>query len=208
MKTLLSLVRPVALAVAATLLVGCASTPQPEARWIDPALGAQSRFLQGEKILVACDTYDVALRQVCQDALFREVLAKGAQPITLPAGTAFATDRALDGQLAASASSLGAKAVFVLALTPATSSVGSGVSLGIGGFSFGRSGGGGVGLGLPIGGGQVSTGFSANGRVTDARNGRLVWTSSFQAAPSQDVQGQSAALARSVVDAARDAGLF
>jgi hypothetical protein len=196
------------LAAAATLLVACASTPQPEARWIDPSLGAQSRLLQGEKILVACDAYDVALRQVCQDALFREVLAKGAQPVTLPAGSSFSTDRGLDGQLAASAASLGARAVFVMAMTPVTSSAGSGVSLGIGGFSFGRGGGGGVGLGVPIGGNQISTGFSANGRVTDARNGRLVWTSSFQAPPSQDLQGQSAALAKSVVEAARDAGLF
>ncbi len=208
MKNPLPLLRPAALALAATLLVACASTPRPEAQWVDPALGAQSRLLQGQKVLVACDAYDAAVRQICQDALFREVLAKGAQPVVLPAGATFMTDRELDGQLVGSAAGLGARAVIVLALTPATASAGSGVSLGIGGFSFGRGGGGGIGLGVPIGGSQVSTGFSANGRVTDARTGRLVWTTSFVAAPSQDLRAQSGALAKSVIDAAQAAGLF
>jgi len=208
MTTLLSLARPAALALAASLLVACASTPRPEAQWTDPALGTQSRLLQGQKVLVACDAYDVAVRQLCQDALFQEVLARGAQPVALPAGATFMTDRELDGQLVGSATGLGARAVIVLALTPATASAGSGVSLGIGGFSFGRGGGGGIGLGVPIGGSQVSTGFSANGRVTDARTGRLVWTTSFVASPSQDLRAQSAALAKSVVDAAQASGLF
>ena len=63
---------------------------------------------------------------------------------------------------------------------------------------------------MPIGGSRVDTGFSANGRVTDARTGRLVWTTSFGggAAPSQDLRAQSAALAKSVVDAAQASGLF
>jgi len=208
MNTLLRFARPAAFALAATLLVACASTPRPEAQWADPVLGAQSRFLQGQKVLVACDVPDAALRQLCQDALFQEVLSKGAQPVVLPAGATFMTDRQLDGQLVGNAAGLGAKAVIVLALTPATASVGSGMSLGIGGFSFGRGGGGGIGLGVPIGGSQVSTGFSANGRVTDARTGRLVWTTSFVAAPSQDLRAQSAALAKSVIDAAQASGLF
>lgn len=106
-------------------LAGCASVPQREAQWIDPGIGTQSRFLRGVKILIACDAYDPALRQICQDRLYRDVLAKGANPVVAPAGAVLLNDRELDGQLVPVAAALGAKAIFILSLTPATTSAGS-----------------------------------------------------------------------------------
>ena len=53
--------------------------------------------------------------------------------------------------------------------------VSPGFSVGFGGFGFGgRGGGAGVGVAAPIGGGSVATGYSANARVTDVSNERLV----------------------------------
>jgi len=189
-------------------LAGCASVPQREAQWIDPDIGTQSRFLRGEKILIACDAYDPALRQICQDRLYRDVLEKGASPVVAPAGTLLLNDRELDGQLVPAATAIGAKAIFIVPLAPATSSTASGASLDIGAFSFGGGGGGGVGLGIPIGDGRPDTGFAANGRVTDVRSQRLVWTATVVAAPSADLESQVDSLSRSLLDSAQGAGLF
>jgi len=209
MKTLPLLSRPGAcLALAALALVACSSTPQRETQWIDPAIGQQSGFLRGEKVLVACDAYDTALRQICQAQLYREVEANGANPVTVPAGTVLLNDRELDGQLVATAASLAAKAVFTMTLTPATRSAESGVSLGLGGFSLGGGGAAGVGLSVPLGSGGGATGFAANGRVTDVNSKRLVWTATSVAPPSADLDAQFAALSRSMLDTARGAGLF
>ncbi|MEJ8857593.1 hypothetical protein WKW79_23680 [Variovorax robiniae] len=208
MKTLLVRRSLIPLALALAALAGCSSAPQRQAQWIDPSIGTQSRLLQGEKILIACDAFDAAVLRICQDQLYREVLAKGATPVTVPPGTVLLNDRELDGQLVASAQALGARAVLTMTLTPATSSGGSGVSLGIGGFSFGGSGGGGVGLSVPVGGGGWSTGFAASGRVTDVRSNRLVWTATLVAAPSSDLNAQFGALSRSMLETAQSAGLF
>ena len=198
----------VPLAIAFTVLVGCSSTPTREAQWTDRGLGPQSGLLRAEKVLVACDTYDAAIRQTCQAALSREVLAKGATPVSVPAGTTLLNDRDLDGQLVASAAALGAKAVFTMTLTPAVTNAGSGLALGLGGFSFGRGGGLGVGLSAPLGGSGIRTGFAANGRVTEVRSNRLVWSATFVASPNSDIDDQLGALSRSMLDAAVTAGLF
>jgi hypothetical protein len=83
-----------------------------------------------------------------------------------------------------------------------------GMQLSIGGFGFGRSSAAGVGVSAPIGGGQVTSGYSANGRVTDVASGRLMWTARASTPPSSDVNAQMAELSKSVLDAAGKAGLF
>jgi hypothetical protein len=190
------------------ILAGCAAGPRQETQWIDPAVGGHSAYLRGARIMVACEAYDVAAQRVCQDQVARELAAKGATPVMVPTEAAILTDRPLDGQLVASANESGAKAVFVMTLTPAAYSPGPDFSLGIGGFSLGRGGGVGVGLGVPIGGAGGSTGFAANARLTDARANRLVWTATLVAGPEADLTAQFARLARSMADAAQGAGLF
>jgi hypothetical protein len=80
--------------------------------------------------------------------------------------------------------------------------------LSLGGIGFGRHSAGGVGVSVPVGGGQVSTGYSANGRVTDVATGRLMWSARASTPPSGDVNAQIAELSKAVLDAAGQAGLF
>ena len=201
-----SLLRRIAV-LAVLTLVGCASPPQRWGEWTDPALGPNSGILRGGKVLIACDTFDLLMRPPCEDDLSRALAARGAFPVAAP-GAAAGGLRESEPQLASNAAAAGANHVFVLALMPAATSMGSGVSVGIGGFSWGGSGGAGIGLSAPIGGGWGSTGFSATGRVTDVRNGRMVWSTTFVASPSSDVGGQVRGLMRNVLDSAQAAGLF
>ena len=192
---------------AAALLVACSNAPVKQAQWVAPELGAQSRLLQSGPVLVLCDFYDAAVRLNCQDELVRAVRARGGNPVTLPVGTALTGDRELDGQLVAPAATIGAGAVLVLGLNPVTSASDSGLSLGFGGFSFGGGGGVGLGLSAPIGGERVLTTWAGNGRVTDVKTGRLVWTTSLSAAPG-DLRAQLKSLADGVATAAQESGLF
>ena len=189
-------------------LTGCSSAPQQVAQWADPAVGREARLLRGEKVVIACDAYDLTMQRICEHRLFNEVLAKGAFPVRITAGTALLNDRALDGQLVADATKQGAKAIFTMTLTPANSDAGSGVSLGIGGFSFGRGGGGGIGLSVPVGREGVATGFAASGRVTATGSNRMIWSASLLSSPSSDLDAQFATLSKSMVELAQGAGLF
>lgn len=196
-----------AAALAVFVLAGCASPPQRWGEWTDPALGPNSGLLRGAKVLITCDTFDLLMRQPCEDDLSRALAARGAFPIAAPGATTTAA-RESELQLATRAAESGANHVFVLSLMPAATSPGSGISVGIGGFSWGGSGGAGIGLSAPLGGGWGSTGFSATGRVTDVRNGRMVWSATFVASPSSDVGGQVRELTRNVLDSAQAAGLL
>jgi hypothetical protein len=193
---------------AAALLGACASAPPYEAQWTDPQLGAQSGLLRGARVLVACDAADLTIRMLCQDRLAADVTARGATPVFVPPDTPVATDRALDAQLLPAARGLGAKAVMVVTIAPASADVSPGFSVGIGGFGFGRHSGVGVGVAAPIGGGRVTTGYSANGRVTEVGGGRLVWSARASAPPSSDIESQLSELTRGVFAAADQSGLF
>ena len=187
-------------------LAGCASGPQLDASWSDSQLSAG--YLRGARVLVACDAAELVVRQICQDQLASEVVARGASPVFVAPTFAIATDRALDGQLLGAARDAGAKAVMVMTVAVAVNDVSQGFSIGIGGFGFGRSGGGGVGVSAPIGGGKVTSGYSANGRVTDVGSGRLLWTAKATSAPSSDVAAQMGDLSKSVLGAADKVGMF
>lgn len=208
MKAILFRLRPVLAAISVSVLAACSSTPREEARWVDLSVASRPGVLRGQKVLVACNAYDAAVRQLCQDALYREVLAKGGNPVVLPPGASFMTDRDLDGQLVASAGALDANAVFVMTLTPIATNAGSGLSLGIGGFSFGRGGGAGIGLSAPLGGSQPGLELAANGRVTEVSTSRLIWTASFLSSGSQSLEEQATSLSRSMLDAAKSSGIF
>lgn len=192
--------------VAALAFAGCASGPQLDAQWSDPQLGAG--YLHGARVLVACDAAELVVRQICQDQLASEVVARGASPVFVAPDFAVATDRAIDGQLLPAARQAGAKAVMVMTVAVAVNDVSPGFSIGIGGFGFGSHSGGGVGVTAPIGGGRVTPGYSANGRVTDVASARLFWTAKATAAPSSDVAAQMGDLSKAVLGAADKAGLF
>jgi hypothetical protein len=198
-----------ALAVATTaLLTACASGPTVTTQWTDPQLGARSGLLRGARVLIACNADDRTVLQICQDQLAAEVVARGATPVLAAADTVLTNDRAIDGQLLPSARRDNARALFVITLAPASTERSPGLSIGIGGFGIGRNSGVGVGVSAPVGGGRVTTGYAANGRVTDAGSGRLVWSATASAPPSADLPAQFAALAKTVVGSADQAGLF
>lgn len=192
--------------LAAGLLAACASSPQLDAQWRDPGLG--SNFLRGARVLVACDAYEVVIRQICQDQLAGEVTARGATPVTVPPATALFTDRSIDAQLLSAARDARASAMLVMTVAVAVNDVSPGFSIGIGGFGFGRHSGIGVGVDAPIGGGRVTSGYSANVRVTDVANARLVWTAKATSPASSDVGAQMGELSKAVLGAADKAGLF
>jgi hypothetical protein len=194
-----------ALALAAGL-AACASAPQLDAQWSDPQLGAS--YLRGARVLVACDAAELVVRQICQDQLAGEVVARGGSPVFAAPDFVVAADRAIDGQLLPAARDAGAKAVMVMSVAVAVSDVSSGFSIGIGGFGGGSRVGGGVGLSAPIGGGRVTSGYSGNGRVTDVASGRLVWTAKVTSPPSSDINAQMGELSKAVLGAADKSGLF
>lgn len=199
--------RLVAVAAAIAALSGCATNPV-DAEWRDPQLAASANVLRGARILIACQAAELVVQQICQDQLAAEVVARGATPVTAPPQASMAPDRA-DAWLPA-ARSVGARAVMLMTVGVALADVGpgSGFSFGIGGFGFGRRGGVGIGAGVPIGGSLVTSGYSANGSVTDAATGRLLWAAKATASPTSDVNAQMATLSRAVVGAADKAGLF
>ena len=193
-------------ATAVALLVGCAATTQLDAQWSDPSAG--TGFLRGARVLVACDAYEVVVRQICQDRLAAEVVARGATPVFLAPGFPVASDRSVDAQLLPAAREAGAKAMMVMTVAVAAHDVSQPFQIGIGGFGFGSSGSAGVGVSAPVGGGRVTSGYSANGRVTDVSSGRLVWTAKATAPPSSDIDAQMSELSRTVLAAADKSGLF
>ena len=197
---------PGATLLGALLLAGCATT-QLDAQWSDPQLGG-SHYLSGARVMVACDAFELVLRQICQDQLAADISSRGGTPVFPPASVAISTDRSIDAQLLPAARDAGAKAVMVMTLAAAASDVSQGVSIGLGGFGFGRHSGVGVGVGVPIGGGRVTTGYTANTRLTDVQSGRLVWTAKATAPPSGDVNAQIGELSKSVLGAADKTGLF
>ena len=189
-------------------LAGCA-TSRVDVEWTAPDLAAHSGLLRSGDVLVACEAPDVAIRNVCQEQLAAQVSARGARPVFVGPDTRLVTDRALDEQLLPGARSSNSKSVLVVSLRPVASDAnGSGFSVGFGGFGFGRGSALGVGLAAPVGSTRVMTGFSANGRVTDVSTGRLVWTASAAAPPSEDLGQQFADLSSAVLDSAARAGLF
>jgi hypothetical protein len=203
-----------AIAVAAVVLsfVGCAST-QLDAQWTDPQFAGTS--LRGAKVLVACESSDLAIKRICQDQLASEITAHGATPVIAsePAGTTPGGRPAVPGQYVPAARDAGAKAILSAAVAPdafAAYPGGSSVGFGIGGFGGGHRSGGGIGVGIavPMGGAQSSMAYAANSTLTDVATGRPMWTAKASTPASSDLSGQLAALAKAVVEGVQKAGLL
>lgn len=195
------------LAVAGGLwLTGCASTGV-DAQWRSVELA--SGYLRGATVLVSCETGEQVLQRICEDRVAADLGARGARAVLPKPGSVAAMPSGVsDMQYLPAARASGAKAVFSVSVGLASQTVSPGLSIGIGGFGFGRHSGGGIGISAPIGGGQVSSGYAMSGRITDVATGRLMWTARASAAPSSDANAQLADLSRSLLDAAAGAGLF
>jgi hypothetical protein len=203
--------RPLRLAAAAVLaaaLAACASSTKLDAQWADAQ--AASPALRGAKVLVACEAYDTTIRQICMDQLAAEVTARGATAVAapeiadVPRGQPVPVERYVSIARAS-----GAAAVVSSTVVIADRQVSQGVSVGLGGFGFG--GGnvrGGLGVSVPIGGGQVSTAYQSDTRITSVASGRMLWSGKATAPASRDVGEQMASLARTLLDAADKAGMF
>ena len=204
---MLNLFRRAAFVAALPLaLAGCASTVV-DTQWRNAELPPS--YLRGAIVMVSCETGDEMLRRICEEQVSADLSARGAMPVFAAPGTVAAIQPGIaDAQYLPAARGSGAKAVFSVTVGASSASVSPGMMLSIGGFGFGRSSGGGVGVSAPIGGGQVSNGYSANGRVTDVASGRLMWSARASTPPSSDVNAQLADLSKSVLDAAGKAGLF
>lgn len=190
----------------AVSMVGCAST-NVDAQWRSVEL--PPAYLRGATVLVSCETGEVVVKRICEDQIAADLSRRGAKPVIPAPGSVAAPEPGVpDSEYLPVARENGAKAIFSVTIGLASQRVSQGFSIGVGGFGFGGGGGGGVGVSAPIGGGDVSNGYAANGRVTDATSGRLMWTARASAPPSGDVNGQIADLSKALLDAAGKAGLF
>jgi len=194
----------------AVSMAGCAST-NVDAQWRSVEL--PPAYLRGATVLVSCETGEVVVKRICEDQIAADLSLRGAKPVIPAPGSVAAPQPGVpDSEYLPVARENGAKAIFSVTIGLASQRVNQGFSIGVGGFGFGGGGGGfgggGVGVSAPIGGGDVSNGYAANGRVTDATSGRLMWTARASAPPSGDVNEQIADLSKALLDAAGKAGLF
>jgi hypothetical protein len=185
---------------AAAALAACATT-QLDAQWVDPQLAPGS--LRGARVLIACEASETVIQQLCQDQLAAELVARGAIPVTLPQATAPTAEA-----YAQAARNGAASLVLTQRVVPFGTTVSPGFTVGIGGIGFGSSGSAGVGVTAPVGGGQISTGYTADTRLTDVSTGRVLWTARASSPPSRDVQMQVQELARAVFASADKSGVF
>jgi hypothetical protein len=197
-----------AAALSAAVLCGCASTTRLDAQWVDAQ--APSPALRGQRVLVACEAYDITVQQLCRDQLAAEVTARGATAVSAPEITDVPRGQPVPlERYVTLARANGAAAVVSSTVTLADRRVSEGVSLGLGGFGIGggnvRAG---VGVSVPVGGGQVSTGYASDTRITAAGTGRMLWSGKATAPASRDVGEQMSSLARTLLDAADKAGMF
>jgi hypothetical protein len=195
-----------ALAMLCTV-AGCAS-PQLDAQWVDPNLAPGA--LHGARVLVACEAYEVVIEQLCQDQLAAEVTARGGTPVidTQPLPPTAARPIP-DDQRLPEARRQGAQALLAGTVRQVSAPPDSGVSIGIGGFSWGRGGGAGVGVSAPLPiGGRSATGYALDSRISDVASGRLLWSAKATTGPSGDAQAQIGELARRLFESADKARLF
>jgi hypothetical protein len=198
--------------VVALLLSACAST-RLDADWADPQFRGQS--LRGTRVLVLCQSPELALKRRCEDHMASRLAEAGASPVmgradeTVPPGY-----QVMPEQILKAGRTAGARAVFSTSIFPgaAVASGGSWLSIGLGGFGFGGGGGAvsgvGVGVGMPVGGGNVETGFAASGSLTDVATGKLMWTGKASSPPSSDLNKQIEELTKAVVQGVHQAGLL
>jgi len=199
-----------ALAASTLFLNGCVST-NLDAQWVDPQF--KGRSLRDAKVFVVCEAADVSIKRICQDQMAAQMKALGATPVKGPeTDTSTPAPQPVADPYLPAARDAAATAVLSTAVTPDATVVNPGPSVGFGIGGFGGGGGayrgGGVGMSVPVGAGQVTTGYAANTTLTDVATGRLMWTAKATTPPSKDVNAQVADLAKAVLGGAKKEGFF
>lgn len=194
----------------ALLLAACA-TPQMEAQWRDPQLGA--RALQGRTVLVVCRGLDLTLERICEDQLAADTQAIGARVVRAEVVRDAPADPNAGTELLLKAAR-SARADVVLAMTLERSNMvvapsGGSVGIGVGGSSggWGSRSGGAVGISLPIGG-TSGPALAASTSLTDVVSGKLAWSGRARGSGTANEAGQVGELSRLTADALKAAGLF
>jgi len=195
------------IASGAALTAGCATT-EVAVQWTDPKFAGRS--LRGEKVLVVCESPDVAIRNNCQDDVAAQLRVAGAAPV-IGSDPGLTAEPSNDATLAA-ARAAGAKAVLKSTITRDVTVVGGGsrIGFGIGGFGGGGfSGrGGGVGVGIPAGGGQEASSYKSSMVLIDVASAHVMWSGTITTQASENIDTQLHELARGGVEAAQKAGFF
>lgn len=194
-------VRAAALAAPLLLAAGCASS-DIRAQWTDPQFA--NRPLQGATVMVHCEAREMALRQVCLDEVSEQVRAAGAVPVPAPDSAAGEGD----AQMLDAARSAGARAVLAARIAPGQTVATPRSRVGFGVGTWGGNVGTSVGVGVPVGSQRVDTSYTADMALTEVASGKLMWTSTLATPASRDFNAQVAQLAKSGVEAAKQAGLF
>jgi hypothetical protein len=195
---------------ALALLAGCASPDKVDAQWTAAQMPATP--LRGARVLVVCETSEEVLARLCLDRLAAELQQRGLQPVTSTEVAVLAPGQARDdSRYLGAARATGATALWVASVgidAYAGDRGGSGMSIGFGGFSFGRSSSVGLGVSMPVGGGGPATAYAADARVSDVASGKLLWTARTGAGGGGDAQRQVDELLRRLVEAADKLPLY
>src|SRR4051812_33287038 len=89
------------------LLSACASTTL-EAEWADPQFRGQS--LQGTRVLVVCESPELALKLRCEDQMRSRLIEAGASPVSAPPEQIGPPGQVLSEQTLTAARGAGARA--------------------------------------------------------------------------------------------------
>jgi hypothetical protein len=202
----------VALCCIPAALAACAS-PGVDAQWTDPQLAGNP--LAHGPVFVVCEAAEVVLSRLCTDRLSADLQARGATVVTAaePSVAPAPGQPRDDSRYLAAARAAGASTVWAATVGPQPYSTqhhsGTGVSIGVGGFTIGHGGGVGVGVSVPVGGSTTAgPRYSADARVTDAASGRLLWTARADSPPAGDTASQIGDLLQRLITAAGKARLF
>jgi hypothetical protein len=200
------------LAAAATAVVlGACATPQMEAQWRDPQLGAKS--MQGRAVLVVCRGLDITLERICEDRFAADAQAIGIKVVRAEVSREAPADPAAASELLLRAArAVRADAVLATSLERGTAYVapsGGSVGIGVGGSSggWGSRTGGGIGITLPIGGASGPA-LAASTSLTDAVSGKLIWSARARGSGMVNEADQVGEVSRVTAEALKGAGLF
>jgi hypothetical protein len=191
-------------ALAAACVAGCAGGPAVDAQWSDPQISGTTPLRSG-RVFVVCEAAEAVLARLCSDRTAAELQGRGlavaVAPDSLAAPPGAPRD---DARYVDAARAAGAATVWVSTVAPQAPGEerGSGLSIGLGGFRVGGSGGVGVGVSLPLPAGAPAVVYAANARVTQVASGRLLWTARAGGGSGGEPQQQLDALLPRLVDAA------